>query len=169
MDTIEYLHQLIAAVYKQTDDAMEGLTVEQFNWPPPGTASPISAIFIHLLTSEDFFIQAVMQGRPQLWDQGGWAEKTGIRNTPGYGGNWEEFKHITLAMEPALAYQQAMRAATGSYLEKLTAEEFEGKVKMADWEGTVADVFTLLARHSLSHAGEIAILKGIQGGRGLPY
>ncbi len=169
MDTIEFIWELIAAVRNQTDASMKDTTVEQFNWTPHGTASPISAIFVHLLNSEDFFLQTIIQGKPRIWEGGGWGEKTGVKNTPDYGGNWDEFKHITLALEPVLAYQGVVRAATDSYLDKLTPDELERKVKFAGGERTVAAIVIHLACHILSHAGEIAALKGIQGTKGLPF
>jgi hypothetical protein len=169
MDTIEFIHQLIAAARQQVDDSMTGTTTEQFNWTPPGTANPISAVFVHLLNSEDFFVQNLLQGKSRLWEAGGWGKKTGVKNTPGYGGNWDEFKQITLPMEPMLAYQQVVRAGTDSYMGTLTPDELERKVKFADGETSVAAMFILLASHAICHAGEIAVLKGIHGGKGLPY
>ena len=169
MDSIQTIRDLITAACQQTDDCLLDTTLEQFNWAPPGTASPISAIFIHLLTSEDFFVQAILQEKPRLWEAGGWGEKTGVKHTPGYGENWDEFKKMTLAQEPVLAYQRVVRAATGSYLEKLAPEDLLRKVKFAGGERSVASILILLACHSVCHAGEIALLKGIQGGKGLPY
>jgi len=67
MDSIEFIRQMIAAVRRQTDESMKDMTVEQFNWTPPGTANPISAIFVHFLNSEDAFVQTLMQGKAKLW------------------------------------------------------------------------------------------------------
>jgi DinB superfamily len=169
MDTIECIRQFIEAARHQTEASMKDTTVDQFNWTPPGTASPISAVFIHLLVSEDYFFQAVIQGKPKLWEGGYWGKKTRVKNTPDYGGNWEEFKQMTLALEPVLAYQRAVYAATDAYLEKLTPEELERKVQFAGGEHRAADMIIHTTWHSLLHAGEIAVLKGIQGFKGLPY
>jgi hypothetical protein len=169
MQDIELIHKMIAGAHDQADDTLKDTNVEQFNWTPPGTANPVSAVFVHYLTSEDFFIQTVIQGKPWLWETGGWGEKTGVKNTPGYGGNWDEFKHSTLAMEPVFAYQQVVRAATDSYLSTLTSQELGRKVKFADGESTVTDVLILMVFHIACHAGEISALRGIQGGKGLPY
>ena len=169
MDNIEFIRGLIADAHHQADDAMKDTTAAEFNWAPPGTANPISAILVHYLTSEDFFIQTVIQGKRQLWEEGGWSEKTGVKNVPGYGGNWDEFKHKTLAMEPVLSYQQAVRAATDSYLKTLTPPELERKVKFAGGDQPTITVLSLLARHVIFHSGEIAALKGVQGSKGLPY
>ena len=169
MDTIEFIRHLVSAVHSHLDDPMKDMTVEQFNWVPAGTANPVSATFLHCLNSEDFFVQTIMQGKPRLWEAEGWGEKTGVMNTPGYGGNWEEFKHMTLALEPLLSYQLMVRAATCAYLDKLAPDELERKVKFASGEHTIADMFIHLASHTLCHAGEIAALKGLQGTKGLPY
>ena len=167
MDTIEFIRQLIAGVRRQTDEAMKDLTVEQFNWTPPGSANPISAIFVHFLNSEDAFVQVQMQGKPKLWDGGGWAEKTGVKVPPGYSGGWEEVKHMTLALEPVLAYQQVVRAATEAYLDTLPPDELDRVVKTARGDRSVATIFTIVVNHALVHSGEIAALKGIQAGKTL--
>ena len=170
MDTIAFIRQAVAATHGQVDDSMTGMTVEQFNSVPAGTANPISATFLHCLNSEDFFIQKIIQGQSRLWEAQGWAEKTAVTTeTPTYGGNWEAFKHMTLALEPFLAYQQVVRAATDAYLARLTPAELECVVKFPGGDRSVGEMLILLITHTLCHAGEIAVLKGIQGVKGLPY
>ena len=169
MDTIELVKLMIAVARRHSDDALKDVTATQFNWAPPGTANTISAIFVHYLLSEDFFFQKVIQGKERLWEEGSWSEKTGVQHTPDYGGNWDEFKHMTVNMAPVLDYQQAVRAATDAYLPKLNPKELDRKVNFAGGEDTVAAMLVLSARHVLSHAGEICILKGIQGVKGLSY
>ena len=124
MDTIELVKLMIAAARRHSDDALKDVTARQFNWAPPGMANTISAIFVHYLISEDFFFQKIIQGKEQLWQKGGWSEKTGVKHTPDYGGNWDEFKHMTVNMAPVFDYQKTVRAATDAYLAKLTPEEF---------------------------------------------
>lgn len=169
MTTVEYIRDLNTHMRRLVDDAMRDTTTAQFNWAPPGTASPISAILIHLLTSEDYFIQEVLQEKPRLWESAGWSEKTGVKDTPDFGGNWEAFKQMILPMEPALDYQAAVRHATDAYLEKMTLADLDRRVKFAGRMDTVAYIFTHTICHTITHAGEIAAVKGIQGGKGLPY
>ena len=169
MDTVEFIRDLDAHMRRLVDDAMQDTTIAQFNWAPPGTASPISAIFLHLLTSEDYFIQSVLQGKPRLWESAGWSNKTGVKDTPDFGGNWGSFKQMSLDMEPMVAYQAAVRLATDAYLDSLTLVDLERKVKFAGRMDTVAYIFTHTICHTISHAGEIAALKGVQGVKGLPY
>ena len=54
-----------------------------------------------------------------------------------------------------------------AYLATLTAAELDRKVAFAGGERTVAEMLLLAASQSLSHAGEIAALKGVQGAKGL--
>ena len=119
MDTIEFIRHMFAASHRQVEAAMKDMTAGQFNWVPTGTANPISATYIHSLSSEDFFVQALLQGKPRLWEENGCAEKTGIMKTPGYSGGWEEFKHMQVDLALFLDYQQAVWAGTDAYLEKL--------------------------------------------------
>jgi hypothetical protein len=169
MNTADFFCTLVGYAHSQVDDAMQGTSTEQFNWAPPGTASPISAIFVHLLSSEDFFLQNILQDSPKLWDQQGWAGKIGVKNIPGFGNDWSEFRRVAVSLETALAYQQLVRASTQAYLHQLTARELERKVQFAGGEHSAADIMFHFCSHTLFHAGEIAILKGIQGARGLTY
>ena len=67
-----------------------------------------------------------------------------------------------------LAYEQAIRVATDTYLADLTAEELERQVTLGGNVLPVAEVLMTLVVHIASHAGEIAAVKGMQGIKGLP-
>jgi DinB superfamily len=167
MDIFEYIKRQMAGVRRMVDMTMKDMTPELFNWATPGTANTISATFIHFMSVEDNFIQAVIQGKPRVWDSGGWSEKTGVQKTPSIGENWDEFKHRQVAIQPLLDYKTAVWAATDAYLATLTEEELDRKVKFAGGERTVADMLLMSMSQSLSHNGEIAALKGVQGAKGL--
>jgi hypothetical protein len=59
-------------------------------------------------------------------------------------------------------------AATDAYLSSLTPADLDRKVKLGARELTVAEMLLLAASQALSHTGEIAALKGVQGAKGLP-
>ena len=168
MEILEYMRRQMAAMRNTVDNTMRDVTVEQFNWAPPGTMNTISATFIHFTSVEDHFVQGILQGKPRVWDTGGWSEKTGVRKPPGIGENWDEFKHLHLQPAIFLEYQKAVRAATDAYMAGLTVQDLDRKVKLGQRELTVAELLMLAAHQSLGHAGEIAALKGIQGAKGLP-
>lgn len=54
MDVKTYIKYEINAIRMVLDAGMAGLTEEQFNWAPPGTANSISANFLHLVSGEDW-------------------------------------------------------------------------------------------------------------------
>ena len=168
MDAREFIQQQVAQAHDLCDGAMQDVTVEQFNWVPPGLANTVSATFMHIVGGEDMFIHTVLQGRPRLLDNAEWASKIGIES-PGPGRGWEEFRTRTLPLEPVRAYEQAVRADTESYLATLTAADLDRKLNFAGRERTVGGVLVMLVGHILSHAGEIAALKGVQGCKGLPF
>ncbi len=168
MNAVEYIQRQIATSRRVYDGAMQGLTDEQFNWCPPGLTNPISAIVIHALTSEDRFIQQILQGKPRIWETEGWAEKIGLPVPPGGGRGWDEARGATLALAPVLEYQQAVRAATDAYLATQKPEDLDRMVSMFNSERPAADAFALLVTHFATHTGEIAALKGVHGVKGLP-
>ena len=169
MEIREYIQAQMAGSYRLSDAAIQGTTEEQFNWAPPGAANPIKATLLHTIAGEDLFIQGVFQGQKRLWETQEWGARIGISMPPGRGGGWDEARSKTLALEPMLEYQKAVRAATDAYLARVTPEELDRKVLFAGEQRAVAEVLVILAVHIAGHAGEISGLKGVQGDMGLPY
>ena len=168
MEIREYVQRQIAAARRLVDAATKDLTDEQFNWSPPGTVNPIRAIFAHMATSEDFYIQTVLQGKPRLWESGGWGEKIGLSAPVGHG-RWEEAIATRLDLGPVREYEAAVRSATEAYVATITPEELDRQVSFMGGQRPLADVLAMIVVHMLSHAGEIAALKGVQGVKGLPF
>ena len=168
MDIMEYIRRQMADMRRSINGNMQNMTSELFNFPSPGTANTISATYVHLIFSEDHFIQEILQGKPSLWETGKWSEKVGIPKPPDFGEDWSAFKHQQLSIQPQVDYAAAVWAATDAYLDTLTAEDLDRKVKFAGGERTVADMLLLDTSQALGHNGEIAALKGIQGAKGLP-
>jgi len=169
MDVKTYIKQQMANAHRQIDAFMKDTTDEQFNWPPPGTINPINAILIHVLASEDFFIQTILQGKSRCWETQGWGAKIGIQAPPGSGSSWEVFKTTRIPVAPVLAYGQAIQAATDAYLDRLTEEELDRQVTFASRVVPAAEMLEILVVHIASHAGEMAAVKGMQGIKGLPF
>jgi uncharacterized damage-inducible protein DinB len=164
-----YIQQQMAHARRQIDAVVNNTTDEQFNWSPPGTINPISAILVHVLAGEDYFIQTILQGKPLHWEEQEWGQKIGVQTPPEPGHSWDEFKNSKILVAPVLAYEQAIRASTDIYLVDLTMEELERQVNFAGNIISVAEVLMILVVHISSHAGEIAAVKGMQGIKGLPF
>lgn len=168
MDAKEYIIRQFRWARRQSDSVLLDVTDEQFNWAPPGTVSSIGAIFLHVVAIEDAYIQETVLGGTRLWDEQGWEEKIGSR-APWRGEKWDDLHGKELTLEDIAQYQLAVRAATDAYIEKLTPEELDRRVEFEGRERRIGDVLSMLIVHNLSHAGEIAALKGVQGAAGLSF
>ncbi len=168
MELFDYIQRQVAGMHRQVSMTLKDITPEQFSWAPPGTANTISATYVHMISVEDHFIQGFLQGKPRLWEVDGWGERTGVKKTPDIGESWDEFKHLSLSLAAFAGYQQSVWAATDAYLAQLKPEDLDRKLPFAGREATVAEMLLLVFSQELSHAGEIAALKGIQGAKGLP-
>jgi hypothetical protein len=168
MDIIEYIKAEMASARRSIERVMKDMPQEIFNWPSPGTANTISATFIHLMNSEDHFIQEVLQGKPTVWKSQSWSERTGIQKPPGIGEDWSDYKRRQIQIQPLLEYMADVWAATDAFLASITADDLDRWLEFAGKERSVGDMLHLSIAQSYSHTGEIAALKGIQGIKGLP-
>jgi uncharacterized damage-inducible protein DinB len=169
MNAAQFVRLQVAEAHRSTDAAMAGVTDEQFNWLPPGTANPIKSALLHMVAGEDIFFQLVLQGRPPLWATGGWGERIGLTDAPGGGRGWEEACRTELSVASAMAYAEAVCTATDDYLARLTDEELDRQVDFFGQQSPVALVLAMFVSHTAGHAGEIAAVKGVQGLQGVPF
>ena len=170
MDARDYLQRQFSEVRRLSGAPVQEISEEQMNWAPPGTANVISAILLHQAGTEDAIVQQRLRGEQRIWERENWAEKTGIAMTPGRGGGWEELKGQAVALAPIQAYAAAVHAATDTYLAALTDEELRREMPWPfGGTRTVADFLALLAVHTVFHAGEVSVLKGVQGAQGIPF
>ncbi|MCL5256672.1 MAG: DinB family protein [Chloroflexi bacterium] len=168
METLEYLRRLFATARFLTDGAIWDVTDDQLNWTPPGTANPVSAILLHAFGGEDGLIQRTLRGRPTIWEADRWGEKIGVPAPPTIGSGWEVVMGKRLSASSVLDYGRAVRAATDEYLASVNPEELDRMVTAFGGERPIADVLSATVIHFSLHAGEVAALKGVQGGKGLP-
>lgn len=168
MTAIEYIQRQIAQVRFFATDVVQDLTDEQLNFPAPGTTNTIGAIYLHMTTSEDSFINSVVQGKPRIWDSEDWANKINI-STPPARGDWSGVKDKSLAVASVVAYKTAVHAATAAFLATLTDDDLARQLSFRGTVETVADILTRFVTHTSFHTGEIAAIKGVHGLKGLSF
>ena len=71
-ETLDLVHQYLEAAIGDCDN--ETLT----KMLPGATVGPISGIYLHAISSEDWAIQELLQGKPKLILAEKWYEKLGI-------------------------------------------------------------------------------------------
>ena len=68
MDVKPLVKGLLARNREVMESTMADVENEHAHWAPPGKALPLGALYIHVLTAEDFFIQGMLKGGTPLWE-----------------------------------------------------------------------------------------------------
>ena len=150
--------------------ALDGLTPQELAWCPSPQCMSIAFIVWHTSRAEDWLIQTLIQGVPQLWETG-WAER--FHRTPaasldlGFGFTAEQ---VAAFQPPAaaelLAYAHATRANALAYLHGLDDATLERVTVTSPFGGqlTLASVYQQFIWEVNQHGGQIAYLRGMQRG-----
>ena len=147
--------------------AMNGAGAEILWRRPEGNANPIGAIYAHSVGVEDDYIQRILQDKETVWASGAWASKLKRGSPP----NQWEADATPYDLDAFLGYRRAVYTASELYIAGLSAADFDRLVQFPgrDWSMSIAQLLAVVVSHGTGHAGEIAALKGVFGGRGLPY
>lgn len=172
--------QLIKDELKNARETFEGtaadITDEQLHKDPGGKALPLGATYAHLVFSEDAIVQGMLQGKAPL-SATTMKDKTGASSPmPAMDANWAEAneiwsKSVKLNLSELREYTKAVNAATDAYVNSLKDEDLEKEIDLGSWgKKTVAELlYGYVIGHINSLAGEISVLKGIQGAKGYPF
>ncbi len=166
MTTIQFIKDQMFLGHGWFLGIVKGLTDEQANYLPSGTAHPIGAIVQHVLFVEDDTINRRLQGGESIWERDGWGERAGLPNLRGA----DEAAYRAFRM-PAAAlddYRRAVWAASDAYLDTLTEEDLLREMESAGRASSVGAALGIVLNHTPIHVGEISAIKGIQGLRGSP-
>lgn len=170
MDAVTLIQQQAHGSRGWLEGTLGDLTPEQLKWAPQGVP-PIGAQYAHIVTGEDFLVNALAKGGAPMFATD-WAGKTGLSELPPQGawGDWSRSVDVDL---PALrAYAKAVFANTEAYIASLTPEDLDRTVDLtALGIGKVSLGFFLsgIVLANLNwHCGEISCLKGQQGLKGYP-
>jgi len=168
MDASEAFLTLLRDSHSMLNTAMADVPKEQLWRQPPGNSNPIAAVYCHAVGVEDLYVQQVLQGKPTVWEAGGWGAKLGRERPPN---EWGAGEAQPIDLDAFLPYRRAVYSASELFIASLGPADFERAVQFPgrDWSMTVAQLLTLVVSHGTAHAGEVAALKGVYGGKGLPY
>ena len=171
MNAIDAIKLAYAGSHDWYQGTIADVTPDAANSVPGGEAQPISYIAAHILHCEDVMINTALQGKPSIWERGGWQEKFGL----------------PLALDQPTADAQAYRCdplklndyarkvyeSTETYLDGLSTEDLDREVDLtafgAPKMGRGAFLLTMVLGNNYAHTGEISALKGIMGKKGYPF
>jgi len=171
MDAIGLLRHQVKQSYSWLELMVSDVSQEQANWQPPGTANSIGAVYAHLMITADVGFNSQLHGGMPLIASD-WAGRVGLSEMyPA--GDWGEWAlRVRVDWDAFRGYARDVDGCVQGYLDSLSASELEGRVNMTArglgiWKGL--DVYNVHGiYHPRLHGGEIACLKGLQGGHGLP-
>ncbi len=150
------------------DLVMQDVTAAMRDWMPPGNANPIGSIYSHAVGLEDLYVQRLIQNHPLLWETGEWAARLGHDIPPN---EWNIHKLLPMDLAVFDEYKHAIFENSKAFVRSLSADDLDRDIPFPgrNWSMNVAQLLAITIAHTTGHAGEIAILKGMQGGKGLPY
>jgi len=168
MDVVEATKRSVGHSHDWFSGTCADLSQAQADFLPAGVAHPIGELVAHVLQSEDFIINGMIQGKPPVWETEGWEQKLGVPNVAMHTQEMARgFKVDLKALEP---YKAAVYASTESYLAGITPDELDREVQGPFGAMKVADALSnALIGNNLAHTGEISALKGLQGAKGYAF
>jgi hypothetical protein len=167
MELKDYIRIEFEGLERGLKRVLNGLSQKEVTWQPAFGCNSIGLILFHMTRSEDSFIQARLQDKPQVWETGKWFKKLNLAENE-VGGHFtpQQVNAFPVpGLEDILSYHAAVRAQTLAYLDTMTAAAFDKKITMPHFgERSTGDVFSIVIGHSSQHIGEISYLRGLQRG-----
>lgn len=167
MELKDFIQNGLDRVKQATMKAVDGLTPDELKFRPGVEANSIGLIFFHQARSEDMFVQARIQGKPEIWESENWHRKLNMQVSDSGG-------HLTVEqiaafrvpeLKDLVTYSEAVRTRTIEYLKGMTAAQFDRVINMPRrGDVSIAAVFSIIMVHSAEHAGDISYLRGLQRG-----
>jgi hypothetical protein len=166
MELKTYIKNELDGLKRVSTRILDNLTQQEMMWRPACGCNSMGLILFHVARSEDSFIQAALQNKPQIWESEKWYQKMNLAED-------EIGAHFTIDqvnafpvpdMKDILNYHEDVRAKTLNYLSNLDLREFDKPVKLRFGDFTVAGIFGLIVSHTAEHLGEISYLRGMLRG-----
>lgn len=171
MDATTVLRNELTQGHDILEQAVAGLPADHLHHQGEGsTIRSIATIYAHTIMSEDYLMNDKILGRESLFERGKWAAKTGIEMIPFSGDSDGWLAALPGADFDALRqYAAQVYAETDSTIAKLSESDLERTVTFIDEMPIGSFLATIIAWHAVHHGGEVCALKGVLGGKGLPF
>jgi hypothetical protein len=170
MDGIQATRETLGLVHEYLDAAIGDCEPETLQKTFPGaTIGSIITIYVHALSSEDWTMQELIQGKPKLFVSEKFTEQWGLPSAPE--AEAVDWATANVPLSELQRYARTIYTATDEWLSRATDADLDkpipwhsGQTKSAGW--VIADTIHV---HLPFHSGEISSLKGVMGLKGLPW
>ncbi|MFC1953175.1 DinB family protein [Chloroflexota bacterium] len=166
MELKKYIKSTLDDSKKRTTKVLDTLSQQEMMWRPACGCNSMGLILFHIIKSEDMFVQSVIREVPQIWESEKWYNKLNMaKDEAGNGYTIEQVNaFIVPDMNDLMVYYHDVRTTTLDFLDSLTPETFDRKVKLSSGEYNVAEVFSMIVSRTAQHTGEISYLRGMLRG-----
>lgn len=157
--------ELFGRVRGEVEAAVRGLDAEQLRWRPAPDANSIGWLVWHLTRVQDHHVSE-LDGQPQTWVTGDWAQGFGLEpdaDDTGYGHDSEQVALVQPTRpEAVLRYYDAVAARTEVLLQGLTDTDLD-RVVDRRWDPPVTLGVRLvsIADDDIQHAGQALYVRGM--------
>lgn len=171
MNIIDSHREAFKWAYELLEMTMADVTPEQAHWTPPGIANPLGAVYAHAVCELDAIIHVLLQGIEPLFAST-WVARTGI-SEPQWLANFDWARNLKIDLRAAREYAKAVYIDADAYIASLSERDLDRKVDLSAQSLGIPTVNWCLNALVISHinnmAGEISVLKGLQGTKGYPF
>ena len=166
MEAKEFIRTALESIQRNLEPVLDGLTQAEVKHQPAQDLHSIGLILFHTARSEDFFVQELMRGKPQVWEKSRWYVTFNVPIEER--GRHYKAEQVNAFVSPDLGelrgYFVAVRRETLDYLGSLNPEDFHRNIKTPRGETTVGGFFSNIISHAAQHTGEMSYLRGLQRG-----
>lgn len=166
---ISFIRSQLKLAHDWLSGTMQGVTNDTARWVPDGKPNPIGAQFGHVVTTEDFLMNALRKQPPLMATS--YIGKTGLSELPPPG-DWSGWAHsVSVDVETAVAYAQAVWDNTNGALASMNDDDLNAAFDLSAiglGMQTIGTAINLIVLNNYVHMGEISALKGLQGLQGYP-
>jgi hypothetical protein len=171
MNAIDTHREALRWSYELLEMVMGDVTDGIAHTQPPGIANPLAATYAHALIDLDVIPNLLLQGKPPLYETT-WKDRTGISEV-----QWQsdsEWAHrVRVDLPVTRAYGKAAFESADAYIAGLSEEDLVREIDLTAQGLGVQTlnwcISALIAAHLNNMAGEVSVLKGIQGVKGYPF
>ena len=164
MTSTELLADAFERVRDAVHPAVNGLSAEELAFRPDSESNSIAWLVWHLTRIQDDHV-AGLDGRRQVWTDGGWVDRFGLPLDPGdtgYGHDPDAVAVVTADAPLLLGYFEAVHERTLGFLGGLADADL-ARVVDSSWDPPVTMSVRLVSviADDLQHVGQAAYVRGI--------
>lgn len=174
MNIIDFFRQEQKRLHGEMRASVSDLITEEWNYLGEGNVNNIAFLMWHAVRTEDNILRFILQGRPTIWMEGNWHERLGLPpRVQGTGMATQEARTFRIA-DPALFMEYANQV--WREYEDCLAGIADGGAELSERMVTVKPLGNMPAvqaigqvciSHLFTHLGEIAMIRGSLGKRGM--